>query len=924
MIRTFFKKFWVLAIVLPTLLFSPACKKRTKSSKVNAPGDSSAELTTPTEGTVAADLTIKQLEGTCATGFWNGSSCVTCPENFTLNPEKTQCVNTKTEITEKMACTNGTWNGKTCVTCPKDTTMNADATECISSETKTLDATCEEGVWNGSACLSCPANATLNDDKTECMPTAPTLRSLGLTRKIIIGAGAVQPSALRDDPVYGPTMAREFAGLTPGNVMKFGPIHPQKDTYNFTDADAIVEYAKANDMKIRGHTFVWHVQQPRWIEEGSYTRDQLLTILREHITTVMGRYKGKIFAWDVVNEAVMDDGTMRETVWSKTIGPDYIGQAFRMAHQVDPSAKLIYNDYANVGMDSKSNAIYTMVKGMKERGVPIHGVGMQSHFQLPPPSMTDVDANFKRLAALGLEVHVTELDVRMLLPATESMLSQQTKAYSDYLRVCLANTNCTMFYLWGFTDKYSWIPGKFPGYGDALIFDKEYKPKAPYHALMSVLKEPNVNCATGTWNGSTCISCPANTTLNETKTECKATAITELDVKCPDKGYWNGTKCITCPVNAVMNLAATGCIGGTILGIFNTSTPQEVIEDKVRATRRIYGASTLIKYFAGNLPNRDIIQEIKAYYDAGIRVIVSVMWLNNFSPLPSPGTAAYDQNLNMWKQFISQAGPYLYGVALENEPIEQYALSDLGMNEDKSWKGDVNTPAIQWFRTLASAADALRKTNPKLSSLLIGAPAMNRLASVSVFDKFKNEACFPWAAADPNIDFIDIHVHVGNLDLLKTALENAASKNTGNKMLVATEWSQAGKADVWFKQAITVPLPSPMPTDLKKSCNNNTSVCNSDYLTYAYTHPLDLQTWNNLISTVGYDSNYMKDGFELFKAKGFTAVFYGAHRQFGDVFYDAKQLYANLTVVPNAAGKPQPNYEFVKWFTDLSSSLQTP
>ncbi len=316
---------------------------------------------------------------------------------------------------------------------------------------------------------------------------AQSLRGAAFDRKILIGAGGANPDPLRTDPAYGQTMAREFSALTPGNAMKFGPIHPAPDTYDFRDADAFVDFAQANAMQVRGHTLVWHDEQPKWLEQGTFTRDQLLAIMRDHIATVVGRYRGRIYAWDVVNEAINDDGTMRESFWYKTIGPDYIDQAFRFAHEADPNAKLIYNDYAAEGSGTKSDAVYAMVKGMKERGVPIDGVGLQSHFTITPPRLADIDANIKRLSALGLDVHITELDVRLRLPADAAALAQQASVYRDYLRMCLANSNCRMFVLWGFTDKYSWIPGKFPGFGAGLIFDEQYDPKPAYYAMMDVL-----------------------------------------------------------------------------------------------------------------------------------------------------------------------------------------------------------------------------------------------------------------------------------------------------------------------------------------------------------------------------------------------------------------------------------------------------
>lgn len=314
------------------------------------------------------------------------------------------------------------------------------------------------------------------------------LRSLARARGINIGA-AVAARPLLNDSLYAQTLAREFGMLTPENAMKFGPIHPARDRYDFRDADAIVEFAVANGMRIRGHTLVWHNQQPRWLTEEDFSRDELLAILREHITTVAGRYRGKVTAWDVVNEAIGDNGSLRDTIWLRRLGPEYLDLVFRWAHEADPEAQLFYNDYGGEGLGRKSDAIYTMVRGLSSRGVPIHGVGLQMHVSLDSfPNPQDVAANISRLAALGLHVHITEMDVRIRQPITEEKLAAQARIYQEIVRVCLSSPNCTAFVMWGFTDRYSWVPSFFPGFGGALILDESYGPKPAYSALAELLR----------------------------------------------------------------------------------------------------------------------------------------------------------------------------------------------------------------------------------------------------------------------------------------------------------------------------------------------------------------------------------------------------------------------------------------------------
>jgi endo-1,4-beta-xylanase len=297
---------------------------------------------------------------------------------------------------------------------------------------------------------------------------------------------------LQSEALYAETLAREFSMLTPENAMKFESLHPGRDCYDFGRADAIVDFAQAHGMQVRGHTLVWHNQLPRWLTEGNWTRDELIEILREHIMTVVGRYRGRVVAWDVVNEALADDGSsLRDTIWLRGIGPEYIDMAFRWAHEADPDALLFYNDWGGEGQGCKSDAIYALARDLLQRGVPIHGVGLQMHVGLDwCPEPQDVAANMERLAALGLEAHITEMDVRIEMPATEEKLEEQACIYRDMLQVCLSAENCTAFVLWGFADCHSWVPDFFQGRGAALIFDEAYHRKPGCDALMDVLMRP--------------------------------------------------------------------------------------------------------------------------------------------------------------------------------------------------------------------------------------------------------------------------------------------------------------------------------------------------------------------------------------------------------------------------------------------------
>jgi endo-1,4-beta-xylanase len=312
---------------------------------------------------------------------------------------------------------------------------------------------------------------------------ATTLGSAAAARGRIFGA-AVEGNLLGTTP-YTTILDREFTGLTPGNEMKWQTTEPSQGVFNFAPADAIVAHAQAHHMKIRGHTLVWHNQLASWVNNIT-SPSALLAAMRNHITVEVAHFRGKIWYWDVVNEAFNDDGTRRSDVFQNVIGNSYIADAFIAAHAADPHAKLCYNDYNIEGINAKSTAVYNMVKDFKARGIPINCVGFQSHLivgQVP----SDMQGNLQRFAALGVDVQITELDVRMPTPATTANLQQQAKDYSTVVSDCLAVSRCTDITTWGIGDADSWIPGTFPGQGAALLFDNNYNPKPAYYSVLQTL-----------------------------------------------------------------------------------------------------------------------------------------------------------------------------------------------------------------------------------------------------------------------------------------------------------------------------------------------------------------------------------------------------------------------------------------------------
>jgi endo-1,4-beta-xylanase len=230
---------------------------------------------------------------------------------------------------------------------------------------------------------------------------------------------------------------------------------------------------------------VWHSQLPTWLTDNvdSFTKAQLRAILRDHIKTEVSRYRGKIRAWDVLNEVVNDGGGLRDTIWLQKLGPGYIADAFRWAHQADPKAILFYNDYNIEGVNTKSTVVYNLVRRLRAQGVPIQGVGFQGHLSTQYPFPNDMLQNLRRFARLGLDTAVTEADVRSVLPVDPAEVNAQAQGFSLMLQSCLLVRSCISYTLWGFTDKYNWVPGTFPGQGEATPFDVNFKPKPAYDTM---------------------------------------------------------------------------------------------------------------------------------------------------------------------------------------------------------------------------------------------------------------------------------------------------------------------------------------------------------------------------------------------------------------------------------------------------------
>ncbi|WP_426324219.1 endo-1,4-beta-xylanase [Microbacterium sp. E-13] len=318
----------------------------------------------------------------------------------------------------------------------------------------------------------------------------------------------------RDLLVYDPAsptelqrvLGAQFSSVTPENDMKWESIHPAPGVYDFASADALVAFAAANHQQVRGHTLLWHSQNPAWVREASqtWTCDQARDVLEDHIRTVVGHFKGRIYEWDVANEIFQDTwdvGGVRlrteANPFLKACADDpvsLIEDAFRWAHEADPEAALFLNDYNAEGINTKTDAYYELAQRMLADGAPLSGFGAQGHLSLLYGFDTSIQANFERFAALGLHVAVTEADVRIPLQEGEAgptpeQVAVQADRYDAMLEACLNVPACSSFTVWGFPDANSWVPAVFPGEGWATIFEDDFAPKPAFAAMLESLRD---------------------------------------------------------------------------------------------------------------------------------------------------------------------------------------------------------------------------------------------------------------------------------------------------------------------------------------------------------------------------------------------------------------------------------------------------
>jgi endo-1,4-beta-xylanase len=302
------------------------------------------------------------------------------------------------------------------------------------------------------------------------------------------------------DPTYAPRVVAEFNPIVAASFY-YEETERAQGSFVLGDGDSTIAAAKANGLSVHCHHLIGpNIYNPNWLVNGKFTADQLTAIMKTHIQTVMGHFKGQCASWDVVNEALNPDGTLdtsSDNIWAQTIGPSYIDIAFQTAHHADPGAKLYYNSNTGDNQTTGDSGLYSLIAGMQQRGTPIDGVGLQCH--LTPgtnnlglsPNHDSMVANMAQLAKMGLSVRISELDMRIPLPVTSAGLADQASAFSTVVQACLDSPNCVSITVWGADDTTSWIPyfPYYPGYGAATLFDEHFQPKPAYTSVMNTLRK---------------------------------------------------------------------------------------------------------------------------------------------------------------------------------------------------------------------------------------------------------------------------------------------------------------------------------------------------------------------------------------------------------------------------------------------------
>ena len=329
----------------------------------------------------------------------------------------------------------------------------------------------------------------------------------------MIGTALNTAQIMEKDTAAARLVLQHFNAITPENSMKATHLHPEWGKYNFTVADQLVDYGKKHQIKINGHTLIWHSQLPNYVRKIN-NADSLRQYMKNHITTVAGRYKGKVFSWDVVNEALADDGSLRKSIFQQLLGEEYIAEAFRLAQAAAPDAELYYNDY-NIEQPKKRAGAIALIKKLQAAGVKIDGVGIQGHWRASHIPLAAIEQSIKEFSALGIKVMFTELDLTVLpnpfrgdnadvsartanstnelnpYPAglPDSVQATLSKGYEDLFKLFLQyKDEVSRITFWGVHDGQSWL-NHFPVRNRTnypLLFDRNYQPKPAFYAVVGL------------------------------------------------------------------------------------------------------------------------------------------------------------------------------------------------------------------------------------------------------------------------------------------------------------------------------------------------------------------------------------------------------------------------------------------------------
>ncbi|KAL3472054.1 endo-1,4-beta-xylanase precursor [Aspergillus californicus] len=347
--------------------------------------------------------------------------------------------------------------------------------------------------------------------------SAVGLHEAALAKGLQFFGSATDNSELTDAPYLAQlSNVADFGQITPGNSQKWDATEPSQGTFSYTRGDVIADLADANGQYLRCHTLLWHQQLPSWLTSGTWTSATLTAVLQNHITNVVTHYKGRCLHWDVVNEALNEDGTYRTNIFYQTIGESYIPIAFAAAAAADPDVKLYYNDYNLEYGSTKAAGAREIVQLIQNAGAKIDGVGFQGHFQVGTvPGKSSLVSVLQTFTALGVDVAYTEVDVRIQLPTSATTLAQQSTDFQNLVQSCVETTGCVGFTIWDYTDKYSWVPSTFSGWGAALPWDENLVKKPAYDGLLRGLGV-TVTTTTASMTTTTSTSTSATTTSTGT------------------------------------------------------------------------------------------------------------------------------------------------------------------------------------------------------------------------------------------------------------------------------------------------------------------------------------------------------------------------------------------------------------------------